>query len=127
MTAPLKAIEGTPIAEAMADIGRRARGAARTLALSASAQRDLNRLTAAGALRPVADGRMIRYAPVMDSPLWIAAPLNQNGKAFGPAGVVLTTIGYLFVLITMSPACAVFSPVWLRWRAGESAADRASG
>jgi glutamate-5-semialdehyde dehydrogenase len=40
MTAPLKSIEGTSIADAMADIGRRARGAARTLALSPAAQRD---------------------------------------------------------------------------------------
>src|SRR5688572_16335016 len=40
MSAPLKSIEGTGIAAAMADIGRRAKGAARTLALSPAAQRD---------------------------------------------------------------------------------------
>jgi glutamate-5-semialdehyde dehydrogenase len=40
MTAPLKSIEGTGIAAAMADIGRRAKAAARTLALSPAAQRD---------------------------------------------------------------------------------------
>ena len=40
MTAPLKSIEGTGIAAAMADIGRRAQGAARALALSPAAQRD---------------------------------------------------------------------------------------
>jgi len=40
MTAPLKSIEGNSIATAMADIGRRAKGAARTLALSPAAQRD---------------------------------------------------------------------------------------
>src|ERR1043165_5635912 len=40
MTAPLKSIEGTSIADAMADIGRRAKGAARVLALSPAAQRD---------------------------------------------------------------------------------------
>src|SRR5947209_10153081 len=40
MTAPLKSIEGTGIAAAMADIGRRAKAAARTLALSPRAQRD---------------------------------------------------------------------------------------
>src|SRR4051812_15359133 len=40
MTAPLKSIEGTGIAAAMADIGRRAKAAARTLALSPTAQRD---------------------------------------------------------------------------------------
>ena len=40
MNAPLKSIEGTGIAAAMADLGRRARGAARGLALSPAAQRD---------------------------------------------------------------------------------------
>ncbi len=40
MTAPLKSIEGTSIADAMADIGRRARTAARILALSPAARRD---------------------------------------------------------------------------------------
>jgi glutamate-5-semialdehyde dehydrogenase len=40
MNAPLKSIEGTGIAAAMADLGRRARGAARALALSPTAQRD---------------------------------------------------------------------------------------
>src|SRR5204863_7332704 len=38
--APLKSIEGTGVAAAMADLGRRARGAARVLALSPAAQRD---------------------------------------------------------------------------------------
>jgi glutamate-5-semialdehyde dehydrogenase len=40
MNAPLKSIEGTGVAAAMADLGRRARGAARALALSPAAQRD---------------------------------------------------------------------------------------
>jgi glutamate-5-semialdehyde dehydrogenase len=40
MTAPLKSIEGSSIADAMADIGRRAKAAARTLALSPAARRD---------------------------------------------------------------------------------------
>ncbi len=40
MTAPLKTIEGTGIAAAMADIGRRARGAARALALSPTVHRN---------------------------------------------------------------------------------------
>src|SRR3954469_11441379 len=43
----------------------------RTLGVaSASAQRDLDRLTRAGALRIVADGRLRRSAAVMDSPIW---------------------------------------------------------
>jgi glutamate-5-semialdehyde dehydrogenase len=40
MTAPLKFVEGSSIAAAMTDIGCRAKGAARTLALSPAAQRD---------------------------------------------------------------------------------------
>ena len=56
---------------------------------------------------------------IATSPLFVAAPLNENGKAFGSFGVVLTTIGYLFVVITMTLACAVFSPVWARWREDE--------
>jgi hypothetical protein len=45
----------------------------RTLGIaSASAQRDLDRLTGARALRVIVDGRMRRYAPVMDSPIWPA-------------------------------------------------------
>jgi glutamate-5-semialdehyde dehydrogenase len=40
MNAPLKSIEGTGVAAAMADLGRRARGAARAFALSPAAQRD---------------------------------------------------------------------------------------
>lgn len=53
------------------------------------------------------------------SPFFLAAPLNQNGKAFGSFGVVLTTVAYVFILITMSLVCAVFSPVWANWRETE--------
>jgi hypothetical protein len=53
------------------------------------------------------------------SPLFLAAPLNANGKAFGSFGVVLTTIGYVFVMLTLSLVCAVFSPVWASWRQDE--------
>jgi membrane protein len=56
---------------------------------------------------------------IATSPFFLAAPLNQNGKAFGSFGVVLTTIGYVFILITMSLVCAVFSPVWMNWRETE--------
>src|SRR3954470_24637090 len=45
----------------------------RTLGIaSASAQRDLNRLVRGRALRIVEDGRLKRYAPIIDSPLWVA-------------------------------------------------------
>jgi membrane protein len=55
------------------------------------------------------------------SPLFVAAPLNANGRAFGSFGVVLTLIGYVFIMITMSLVCAVFSPVWGDWRRTERA------
>jgi hypothetical protein len=63
---------------------------------------------------------------IATSPLFVAAPLNQNGKAFGSFGVVLTTIGYVFIMITMSLVCAVFSPVWSNWRASERRRREAS-
>jgi uncharacterized BrkB/YihY/UPF0761 family membrane protein len=56
---------------------------------------------------------------IATSPLFLGAPLNANGKAFGSFGIVLTTIGYVFVLVTMSLVCAVFSPVWINWRQSE--------
>jgi glutamate-5-semialdehyde dehydrogenase len=51
MTAPLKSIEGIGIAEAMADIGRRGKAAARQLALSPPAQRDAALTAMAKAIR----------------------------------------------------------------------------
>ena len=53
------------------------------------------------------------------APFFVAAPLNANGKAFGSFGVVVTMIGYVFIMITMSLVCAVFSPVWASWRETE--------
>jgi hypothetical protein len=52
----------------------------RTLGVaSASAQRDLDRLTRAGALRVIQDGRMRRYAAVMDSNIWAAVRILMEG------------------------------------------------
>lgn len=53
------------------------------------------------------------------SPLFLSASFTANGKAFGAFGIVLTVIGYFFVLITLSLVCAVFSPVWFEWREAE--------
>ncbi len=53
------------------------------------------------------------------APLFLAAPMNANGKMFGAFGVVLTVLGYAFTLITISLVCAVFSPVWASWRQTE--------
>ena len=53
------------------------------------------------------------------SPLFLPATLTADGKAFGSFGIALTVVGYLFVMVTLSLVCAVFSPVWFEWRAGE--------
>ena len=54
----------------------------RTLGISsASTQRDLDRLQTARAVRVIVDGRMNRFAPVMDSPLWSAARILVSGEA----------------------------------------------
>ncbi len=51
MTATLKSIEGTSIADTMADIGRRARSAVRSMGLSPAAQRDAALAAMAKAIR----------------------------------------------------------------------------
>jgi hypothetical protein len=61
------------------------------------------------------------------SPLFLPATLTADGKAFGSFGIVLTVIGYLFVLITLSLVCAVFSPVWFKWRETERSHGEGSG
>lgn len=59
------------------------------------------------------------------SPLFLGPALTTNGKAFGSLGIVLSIVGYLFVMVTLSLVCAVFSPVWFAWRADEQ--SRAAG
>jgi membrane protein len=58
------------------------------------------------------------------SPLFLSAPLNANGRAFGAFGVVVTLIAYVFIAIVLSLVCAVFSPVWADWRLAKR--DRAA-
>lgn len=53
------------------------------------------------------------------APLFLGPALTTNGKAFASLGIVLSIVGYLFVMITLSLVCAVFSPVWFAWRADE--------
>jgi hypothetical protein len=53
------------------------------------------------------------------APLFLPATLAANGRAFGAFGISLTIVGYLFTLVTMTVASAVFSPVWLSWREAE--------
>jgi uncharacterized BrkB/YihY/UPF0761 family membrane protein len=60
---------------------------------------------------------------VATAPFFLPASLNQYGKTFGSFGVVLTLLGYTFVLITLSLVCAVFSPVWIKWRQSEKQSD----
>lgn len=62
------------------------------------------------------------------SPLFLGPALTTNGKAFGSLGVVLSIVGYFFVMVTLSLVCAVFSPVWFAWRADErSRAEAGAG
>ena len=51
MTAPLKAVEGSPVAALMAEIGRKARAAARVLALAPTARKDAALTAMAAAIR----------------------------------------------------------------------------
>jgi hypothetical protein len=53
------------------------------------------------------------------SPLYLGDSLNASGRAFGSFGVVMTVIASVFIMITMSMVCAVFSPVWASWRESE--------
>jgi membrane protein len=53
------------------------------------------------------------------SPFFLAPSLNANGRIYGSFGVVITFIGYVFIMITMSLVCGVFSPVWANWRRAE--------
>jgi hypothetical protein len=45
-----------------------------------------------------------------------------------PSGPVLGSFlrGYVFVMITLSLVCAVFSPVWFKWRETERNHDEGS-
>ena len=64
---------------------------------------------------------------VATMPLFVAAPMNANGKEFGSFGVALTVIGCVFIMITLSLVCAVFSPVWTSWRLTEKQRRTRSG
>ena len=65
-------------------------------------------------------GSVVLGGAAATSPLFLGAPLNANGKAFGSFGVVMTLVAYVFIMITMSMVCAVFSPVWAHWRQSEN-------
>jgi membrane protein len=53
------------------------------------------------------------------SPFFLGGWVNSDAKYFGSFGVVLALVGWGFVLVTLTMVCAVFSPVWARWRADE--------
>src|SRR6185503_10553867 len=95
MTAPLKSIEGTGIDAAMADIGRRAKAAARTLALSPAAQRDAAlgamaksiRASEAGVLTANAEDVAEAKASGANAAFLDRLALNANGVAAMAAGI----------------------------------------
>jgi hypothetical protein len=86
----------------------------------------LRRRVSASALLPgallacIVLGGAIAFAP-----LYVAPVVNQNGKAFGSFGVVLSLLGYFFILVTLSLVCSVFAPVWRDWRRSERERGRA--
>jgi uncharacterized BrkB/YihY/UPF0761 family membrane protein len=49
------------------------------------------------------------------SPFFLGPWLNADGKHFGSFGVVTALLAWVFILATISMACAVFSPVWADW------------
>jgi len=61
------------------------------------------------------------------APLFLSPSLTENGHEFGSLGIVLSLVGYLFILVTLSLVCAVFSPVWLAWRADEKGRAETTG
>ena len=56
---------------------------------------------------------------IATAPFFLPPSLNEYGKSFGSFGVVVTLIGYTFIVVTISLVCAVFSPVWMKWRETE--------
>jgi uncharacterized BrkB/YihY/UPF0761 family membrane protein len=60
------------------------------------------------------------------APFYLSATMNENGRAFGSLGVVLTILAYMFIVIAISMVCAVFPPVWRDWRNDERARGAAS-
>jgi len=93
----------------------------------------LHRKVSARALLPGAlISSIVIGGTIATSPLFMGPSLNENGRIFGSFGVVATVIGYIFIMLTMSLVCGVFSPVWAEWRRsekarGEKAPDRKEG
>jgi uncharacterized BrkB/YihY/UPF0761 family membrane protein len=55
------------------------------------------------------------------APFYLAPTVNKNAAAFGPFGVVLTMVAYVFIVVTISLVCAVFAPVWAERRKDDQA------
>jgi len=82
---------------------------------------DLRRLLPGALLSVVVLGGTAAF-----SPLFLGPALATNGEAFASLGIVLSVVGYLFVMVTLSLVCAVFSPVWFAWRADERSRGESS-
>ena len=50
--------------------------------------------------------------------VFLAPSLDEDRRHFGSFGIVLALLAWVLVLttITITTACAVFSPVWTQWR-----------
>src|SRR5882762_4644894 len=114
MNAPLKSIEGTGIAAAMADLGRRARGAVRALALSPAAQRDR-------ALGAMAQAIRLNEAAILAANAEDVAEAKANGTTAAfldrltltPKGVAAMAAGIEVVRDLKDPVGAVLES-WTR-------------
>jgi glutamate-5-semialdehyde dehydrogenase len=114
MTAPLKSVEGSSIAAAMADIGRRGKSAARTLALSPAAQRDKALGAMAQAVRDSEAG--ILAANAEDVAEAKASGVNAaflDRLTLTPKGVAAMADGILVVRDLKDPVGAVMES-WTR-------------
>src|SRR5262245_57666338 len=88
----------------------------------------LHRKISLGKLLPGAlMATLVLGGTVAFAPLFLSPSLTENGTEFGSLGIVLSLVGYLFVLVTLSLVCAVFSPVWLAWRADEKSRAAPTG
>jgi glutamate-5-semialdehyde dehydrogenase len=114
MTAPLKSIEGSSIAAAMADIGRRAKGAARMLALSPAAQRDKALGAMAQAVRDCEAGILAANAEdVAEAKASGVSAAFLDRLTLTPKGVAAMADGILVVRDLQDPVGAVMES-WTR-------------
>jgi membrane protein len=75
-------------------------------------------------LRELAPGAVLAAfvlgGTIATSPLYIGSWVNVNGTYFGPFGVAIALLAGGLIFIAVALTCAVFSPVWVEWRASRT-------